>query len=266
MQGVSLGPLVLAADRAAVLAGLAVLLILTGILGRRRPALASWGTSAALVAALAARAGHVAGNWAVYAKAPLTIPAFWQGGFAPWAGVAGFALVSALYLRRDRGLALPGALSLGAALGTGMLIQLLIETGATSLPRDVALRDLNGRAVAAESWAQGPMVLNLWASWCPPCRREMPMMVDEAARAGDVRYVFANQGEGDAVIRDFLSREGLVMAPLMDPGSALMRHFGAPGLPATLFIDARGQLIHARLGEISRAELRARTDALKGLE
>ena len=77
MQGVSLGPLVLAADRAAVLAGLAVLLILTGILGRRRPALASWGTSAALVAALAARAGHVAGNWAVYAKAPLTIPAFW---------------------------------------------------------------------------------------------------------------------------------------------------------------------------------------------
>ena len=41
MQGVSLGPLVLAADRAAVVAGLAVLLILTGILGRRRPALAS---------------------------------------------------------------------------------------------------------------------------------------------------------------------------------------------------------------------------------
>ena len=265
MQAVTLGPLVLAADRAAVLIGLALLLIVTGILGRRRPALASWASGAALVAALAARAGHVAANWQVYAEAPLTIPAFWQGGFDPWAGAAGFALVSALFLRRDRGLALPAGLSLLAALGAGLVLRLLVETGAAALPQDVVLTDLNGRAVPAESWARGPMVLNLWASWCPPCRREMPMMAEEAARAQGVTFVFANQGEGDAVIRDFLSRQGLVMAPLMDPGSALMRHFGAPGLPATLFIDAQGRLTHAALGEISRAELRARTDALKGL-
>lgn len=269
MQAVTLGPLVLAADRAAVLIGLAVLLIVTGLLGRRRPALASWASGAALGAALSARAGHVAANWQVYADAPLTIPAFWQGGFDSWAGAAGFALVTAIFLRRNRGLALPAGLSLLAALGAGLVLRLLVETGAATLPQnvaqDLALTDLNGRAVPAESWARGPMVLNLWASWCPPCRREMPMMAEEAARAKGVTFVFANQGEGDAVIRDFLSRQGLVMAPLMDPGSALMRHFGAPGLPATLFIDAQGRLTHASLGEISRAELRARTDALKGL-
>jgi thiol-disulfide isomerase/thioredoxin len=108
-----------------------------------------------------------------------------------------------------------------------------------------------------------PRVVNLWATWCPPCRREMPMMAELAADTEGVAFVFANQGEGKQAVRRYLASAGLSLETiLIDPFSALSRFYGAPGLPATLFIDAEGILRHAHLGEISREVLQSNIDRL----
>ncbi|WP_342298201.1 TlpA disulfide reductase family protein [Cereibacter sphaeroides] len=109
-----------------------------------------------------------------------------------------------------------------------------------------------------------PVVLNLWASWCPPCRREMPMMTEIAAEETKVGMVFANQGEGEATIRRFLDAQDLPQAGMwLDPSSTMQAEFTVPGLPATLFFDASGALHHIHMGEISRAGLLSRMDEIR---
>lgn len=101
------------------------------------------------------------------------------------------------------------------------------------------------------------VVLNLWATWCPPCRREMPMMTELAAQMPDTDFVFANQGEDAARIEAFLAAAGLPRTGMLrDPAMRLMTEMNAAGLPATLIFDARGALVATHMGEISRPALR----------
>nr|WP_244510698.1 TlpA disulfide reductase family protein [Microvirga guangxiensis] len=81
--------------------------------------------------------------------------------------------------------------------------------------------------------------MNLWASWCPPCRREMPMMAEMAAARDDVTFLFVNQGERRTTIEGYLNKEKLTLPNvLLDARMDVPRHYSTPGLPVTLFIGA----------------------------
>lgn len=269
MGGLAIGPLVFSAERAPFVVALLVLFVTSGLLARRYgPGVSAWAVTATVAAVICARIGFVATHLQGFSKAPLTVLAFWQGGFSLWAGVAGFALGSLWHFRhafRGRGsddLA-PALVALVLALGSWNIThQLSAGTGAR-LPLDVTLLRMDGSGLTTAEWQGQPMVINLWASWCPPCRREMPMMAGVAAEQADVAIHFVNQGEGPEMIRQFLSQAGLLMQPVMDNGQQMMRHFDAMGLPVTLFISADGQVRHAHMGEISRAGLLAGIDAVK---
>lgn len=123
---------------------------------------------------------------------------------------------------------------------------------------------LNDTTFSIEAASGKPIVINLWATWCPPCGREMPMMADVAQSNSDVTFVFANQGEGRQQIQTYLDDNNINLDHvLLDGFGDLRRHYGAPGLPATLFIGSDGVLRHAHLGEISRETLQARITALQ---
>ncbi|AGT11187.1 TlpA disulfide reductase family protein [Paracoccus aminophilus] len=264
MGGLSLGPLTLSAERAPVAAGLIALMIVTAVLARRSsPALSAWAGSAVVVAAITARLGFVLGHAGVYLQDPLSILAFWQSGFSPLWGMAGFVLVTAWSLWRNADLALPVAASTLIAFACWSVVHELSRGVDLALPEGLHLTSLNGDPVRPAEWRGRPMVINLWASWCPPCRREMPMMAEIAAQETEVDLHFVNQGEGAEAVRRYLAQSGAVIAPVMDPGGEMMRHFGAMGLPATLFIDANGQMQAAHMGEISRAQLLAGIEDLK---
>jgi thiol-disulfide isomerase/thioredoxin len=265
MGAVSIGPLVLAADRFAVVLAIFLFSIITGILARRvDPAFHRWSWWVVIGAIVAARLGHVAIHWRSFAEEPWRIPAFWQGGFFWPAGAAAVALTLVLVLndaRQRLWALLPLALSLVV---WNVTWQLTGGTNALSLPAGT-YKSLAGEPVSLENRSGKPMVVNLWASWCPPCRREMPMMADVAATTTNAEFFFANQGEGRDRVAGYLAAQKLDLpTAILDPFSELSRHYGAIGLPMTLFIGADGVLKHAHHGEISREILQSNIARLNG--
>ncbi|MBL8246239.1 MAG: TlpA family protein disulfide reductase [Rhodanobacteraceae bacterium] len=101
-------------------------------------------------------------------------------------------------------------------------------------------------------------VLNLWASWCPPCRREMPVLADAAARHPQIRFVLLNQGEDADVAAAALREMGIPLdLGAWDPDARASDILEARGYPVTLIIDADGRVLRRHLGEVSRASLAA---------
>lgn len=258
MNAVAIGPFAFSADRFSVIVGLVVFMVVGSILSARvDDRLGSWTTTAALAGLVGARAVHVLSHAGSFAQDPWRILAIWQGGFSWIGGLIGVAVASAILWRKARHVTPWAAASIAAGLFAWVVVTTLVNGGATprapeaayavyAKPEMVSIADRKGR----------PAVLNLWASWCPPCRREMPMMADMAASNPQVDFLFANQGEGKEAIAAYLRQTGVDLDTiLLDPFSGLSRHYGTIGLPATLFINPDGTLATAHLGEISREVL-----------
>jgi thiol-disulfide isomerase/thioredoxin len=102
----------------------------------------------------------------------------------------------------------------------------------------------------------GPLVINLWATWCPPCRREMPVLESAQRMRPDVTFLFVNQAESMQSVSIFLITQGLTLDNvLFDASGRLGQAVGSMALPTTLFYTADGRLINSHLGELSQASL-----------
>lgn len=210
---------------------------------------------------LAARLVHVGGHWGAYQAEPLAMLDLRDGGWHTGAGVgAALAWVAWRAWRRP---AWRRALAAGAAAG-GLLWAGGMAGLAALTPRELpglAFTDLaTGRPVALQGLASGrPMVINLWASWCGPCRREMPVLAAAQVRHPEVTFVFVNQGEDAATVRRYLQAQGLGLERvLLDPGSQLGPALGSRGLPTTVILDRQGRRVDTHLGPLSGAALAAR--------
>lgn len=260
MNAVEIGPFVFANDRFVAIMAIMAFLLASEIFARWRkpaaPAIHRWSLIALLGWIVGARLGFVLSNLDAFVTAPLDVFAIWQGGFDVRAGASTVAIVLLIALLRKSRAVLPVALSALVATLTMALTDLALPDNLDGQLPDTLFTDMSGAQVALGAGMGKPVVLNLWATWCPPCQREMPMMMEVAAAQEDARIVFANQGEDPADIARFLTVTNLPQDRILrDPHSALMQEFGMVGLPSTLFFDAGGQLVAAHTGEISRAEL-----------
>jgi thiol-disulfide isomerase/thioredoxin len=192
--------------------------------------------------------------------------ALWEGGFHWPTALAAIALSVFLVLRTAR-LRLWALLPLALGLVVwNTALQLSGETQAIALPA-ATFETLAGNAHVLDAKPATPKVINLWASWCPPCRREMPMMAEMASSSEGTEFIFANQGESRQIVERYLAQAGLSLdTVLLDQFGNLGRHYRAPGLPATLFVGADGVLSHAHLGEISRETLQSNIDRLRATD
>jgi len=260
VNAVSIGPLVFDGARFAAVVALLAFFVAAEIAARlqgRRLAgdAARWTGIAVLAWIVAARAGFVAANWPDFAAHPWDGLKLWQGGYLPAVGWAsGAAVFLIAVLRRAHGALAPLALGAAAAMGAHLALTAALPQSEATMPQ-MQLIALDGSAVQLAG-RERPVVLNLWATWCPPCRREMPMMTEMAAGTAAVDFVFANQGEGADRIEAFLEAEGLPPTGMArDPQNRLMAALGAVGLPSTLVFGADGELVAAHTGEVSRAGL-----------
>lgn len=212
-----------------------------------------------LATMLVARAGFVVRWWSQYASQPSSILNVRDGGFLWWAGIAVLLLATAViaWRRPAQRESLAWSVCGGVLLWgfASLTVQQLTRATETPLPA-LVLRNLDGQNVPLRSLLGKPVVINLWASWCGPCRREMPVLAQAQRQLPGVQFVFANQGESAGVVRAFLASQKLqIDHVLLDDGMQLSQHYNAQGYPATLFLDAHGRLRDSHMGELSAATL-----------
>ncbi len=112
------------------------------------------------------------------------------------------------------------------------------------LAPDFTLQTFHGKQVMLSTLRGKVVVVNLWASWCPPCRAEMPALdkvYQENRAAGlEVLAVNATNQDTEAAARAYAEQLGLSFPVLLDPGGDVGRRYLLRALPTTFFVDRRG--------------------------
>lgn len=118
-------------------------------------------------------------------------------------------------------------------------------------PASMVLADLGGRDVDLSSYKGEVVLVNFWATWCEPCREEMPSLQRLQQKLGGrgFRVVGVNVGEGAPRIRQFLERTPVSFTMLRDADSDVMKAWRVRMLPASFLVDRRGMLRYQIVGE-----------------
>jgi thiol-disulfide isomerase/thioredoxin len=117
---------------------------------------------------------------------------------------------------------------------------------------DLTLKDPAGRTLALDA-VKGPVLINLWATWCAPCVIELPLLDKLAAdRAGSLRVITVSQDmAGGTEVAEFLRDKGVTrLEPWLDPENDLAFRYGGGTLPTTIYYDASGHEVWRYVGDL----------------
>lgn len=132
---------------------------------------------------------------------------------------------------------------------------------------EFTLPDLSGATRSVTEWDGQAMIVNFWATWCPPCRREIPLLIEmqETAAARGIQIVGIAMDSVEAVT-EYAARTGFNYPVLVGEQEAVdaAEAYGADviGLPLTVMTDRDGQVVEIHAGEITREDLAAAIELL----
>ena len=143
------------------------------------------------------------------------------------------------------------------------------ETISQNLAPDFTVTDAEGNEVMLSDFRGKGVVLNFWASWCGPCKSEMPHFQEAYDQYGeDVHFLMVNMSEalGDsrANADAFLTKGGYTFPVYYDTNAECAYGYGVTGIPMTFFIDKNGNLVSGKTGMISKADLERRIQTILG--
>ncbi len=163
-----------------------------------------------------------------------------------------------------------GCLSAGVLIGLGIAFFVLFTSGRgapvlvgerSSLPSkgmplaDFELKDLDGNAVKLSQFKGHPVLVNFWASWCAPCKEEMPLLQYSRETYADLVVVGVNEQEPLSVVKDYISENNLSFLFLLDENGEIGGDFHVRALPTTFFLDANGVLQAQHIGSLNAQQL-----------
>lgn len=131
---------------------------------------------------------------------------------------------------------------------------------------DFTLTDLDGNAVRLSDFRGKVVFLNFWATWCPPCRAEMPAMEElyREYRDKGVVIIGVDLGESRSSVKSFVEENGYSWTFVIDSTGEVARDYMVTGIPSSFFIDKDGIIRALQVGSMSRATMEARlAEAMK---
>jgi len=145
----------------------------------------------------------------------------------------------------------------------------LTDPGATQEPGIGVAKDVSGKTLpdasfdllaggraALADYRGKPLVLNVWASWCPPCAQEMPAFQQVHEAMGDkVQIVGLDRNDSRAAASDFVTARHITYPLLFDPDDVVSPKLGIAVMPTTLFVSADGVVVKSHAGALSADEL-----------
>ena len=138
-----------------------------------------------------------------------------------------------------------------------------IETALPGSPTELPDADFESYATLLEDLRGTPVVVNIWASWCGPCRVEAPALAEMATAYGHrVQFLGIDVLDVRADARAFIERYAWPYPSLFDRTGAIRDQLGLIGQPVTIFYDAQGDLLDTHVGSITAEQLSAQVDAL----
>jgi thiol-disulfide isomerase/thioredoxin len=238
-------------------------------------------------ALLGARLGFVILNWSAYQATPWTALYLWQPGYFYQTGLlfgAGYLLWyiynCSSQLRKPLLHLLVGSYVAAGILFTSAIysLDLLRQPdipGIGDRAPDFSLQNLSGETVTLSSLAGRAVIINFWATWCPPCRREMPLLEQIQNKYGNkgLTVVGIDVDEPLELVKPYISSVNVsypiwVDAPPGTPGydrtQAIFSRFGGVGFPSTIFIDRAGIIQNIYIGELSQGFLQYQAENILG--
>jgi thiol-disulfide isomerase/thioredoxin len=151
------------------------------------------------------------------------------------------------------------------ALISGMVVRNLDNSASvqTSVTADLfakQLPDLSGQAHSLKEWQGKTLIINFWATWCPPCLKEIPefMAIQNEYANKNVQFIGIAVDDKQAVT-DYAAKVSINYPILLatDNGIDIARQWGniIESLPFTVIVNPQGKIIHRQLGEMTRTEL-----------
>lgn len=119
---------------------------------------------------------------------------------------------------------------------------------------DFTLRDLAGHEVRLSDLRGHVLLVNFWATWCPPCREEIPSMLrlNRAMAGKPFRMLAISIDEGGKqAVEAYLSNDGAALPVLLDTGGKIGKRYGITGVPETFVVDRKGVIIKKIIGPLA---------------
>lgn len=119
------------------------------------------------------------------------------------------------------------------------------------------LLDLQGVTHAIADYKGRPVLINAWATWCPPCKAEMPALHDFYLKhkAEGFELLAINSGESRAEVQAFIGQTGFTFPVLVDPGKGVLDGLGVSGLPTSIFVGRDGTVKTIHVGGLTPAAI-----------
>lgn len=260
MLSIALGPLVISISQLITFTGLFAFWGMTYLQTRnnsQQKEILDHIFKAIFVAFIVARLAFILTMWQAYQENWWQLVNMSDGGFLFEYGLIAGALVILRYAIGKKSVIKTYLIS-AVITATILIIPIfatIIYQAGMELPRSL-LSNMQGQEVDLSTYKGKPVVINFWASWCPPCRREMPVLQAAQKKHTETVFLFVNQGESLATVKQFINSTDLdLQNVLFDPDSNVSQQSGAVGLPTTLFYNAQGRLVNSHMGELSHASL-----------
>lgn len=134
-----------------------------------------------------------------------------------------------------------------------------LETDNKVKATDFKLKDLNGKEVFLSDFKGKKVFLNFWATWCPPCKAEMPAIekLYQETKDSDVVILVVNLGEDKQTVKSFIEKNKYTFNVLLDSNQEAAPDYNIVSIPTSFFIDKDGNIVSKKIGAMSIEEMKS---------